>query len=215
MTTPFIANWPAVIKPKSEYIDQPCHVTDLIPTLMDVAGITYPTDFGGMKHPPLPGRSFAPILKTGEQLPPRTMHFALFNNLAVVHNGWKIVTAYSQPWQLYDLTNDRTETRNLALERPDKLAELLAIQKAFNAQSDVRLRLNSGEREPEYALPYREDGRIGPGSRESVEDDAYSLLLVKALAEGRQPSEIEMVELKKQAAKENAPAKKARKEKEL
>jgi hypothetical protein len=38
---------------------------------------------------------------------------------------------------------------------------------------------------------------------------------VKALAEGRQPSEVEMVELKKQAAKENAPAKKARKEKEL
>ncbi len=215
VTTPFIANWPAVIKPKSQYIDQPCHVTDLIPTLMDVAGITYPADFGGMKHPPLPGRSFAPILKTSEQLAPRTMHFALFNNLALIHDGWKIVTAYSQPWQLYDLKNDRTETRDLASERPDKLAELLVIQKAFHEQPDIALRLNAGEREPEYAQPYRADGRIGPGSPESVENEAYSLSLIKARAEGRQLTGAELAELKNQAEKENAPAKKARKGKEL
>jgi arylsulfatase A-like enzyme len=214
VTTPCIANWPAAIKPRTEYEDQACHVTDLIPTLMDVAGIAYPAQFGGMDHPPLPGRSFAPILKTGEKLPPRTMHFALFNNLALIDNGWKIVTAYSQPWQLYDLTKDRTETRDLALERPDKLAELLALQKAFHDRPDVALRLISGEREPEYARPYREDGRFGPGSPESVENEAYSLSLIKARAEGRQLTDLELAALRTRAEKANAPEKKLRKEKE-
>ncbi len=88
VATPCIADWPAVIKPRAGYEDQPCQVTDLIPTLMVIAGISYPDDFKGMKHPPLPDRSFTPI-----------------------DNGWKIATSYSQPWQLYDLTKDRTETR--------------------------------------------------------------------------------------------------------
>ena len=128
------------------------------------------------------------------------MHFALFNNLALIHDGWKIATAYSQPWQLYDLKNDRTETRDLAQERPEKLAELLAMQKTFFERPDVRLRLQSGEREPEYAPPFKSDGTRGPGAREDVPDEAYALLLIKARAEGRQPTEAEMAKLKQQAA---------------
>ena len=200
VTTPFIAHWPAAIKPRTAFEDQPCQVADLLPTLIDVAGGTYPADFGGKQHPPLPGRSFASILTKGETLPPRPLHFALFNNLALIHDGWKIATAYSQPWELFDLKNDRTETRDLAQERPEKLAELLAMQKTFFERPDVRLRLQSGEREPEYAPPFKADGTRGPGAREDVPDEAYALLLIKARAEGRQPTEAEMAKLKQQAA---------------
>ena len=200
VTTPFIAHWPAVITPRSGFEDQPCHITDLLPTLIDIAGGTYPANFGGKQQPPLPGRSFAPILKKGERLPDRTLHFSLFNNMAVVHDGWRLVTAYSQPWQLYDLRNDRTETRNLATERPEKLAEMLTIQQEFFKRPDVRLRLGPGEREPEYAPPYRPDGSQGPGAREDVPDEAFSLLLTKAHAEGRQLTEQEIATLKAQAA---------------
>ena len=200
ITTPFIAHWPAAIKPRAAFEDQPCHLIDLLPTLIDVVGGSYLADFGGKQHPPLPGRSFASILTQGETLPPRTLHFALFNNLALIHDGWKIATAYSQPWQLYDLKNDRTETRDLASERPEKLAELLALQKAFHAQPDVRLRLQSGEREPEYAPPFKSDGTRGPGASEDVADETYALLLIKARAEGRQLTEAEMAKLKQQAA---------------
>jgi len=219
VTTPCIAHWPAAIQPCTEFADQPCHVTDLLPTLIEIAGGTYPADFRGQSHPPLPGRSFAPILTRRETLPPRTLHFALFNNMAVVHDGWRMVTAYSQPWQLYDLTNDRTETHNLADERLDKLAELLAIQHAFYARPDVRLRLSAGEREPAYAPPYLPDGARGPGARESVDDEGYSLLLVKARAEGRQLSETELAAIRRQAAAKksasggSAPKKKKRKTK--
>lgn len=203
VTTPCIANWPAVIKPRKDYEDQPCHITDILPTLMDVSGAQYPTNFGGKEQPPLPGRSFASLLKNNERLPPRTLYFSLFNNMAIVDHGWRLVTAYSHPWQLYDLTNDRTETHDLAKENPEKLREMLALQKAFFEQPDVRLRVQAGEREPFFAPVFGADGNRGPGANEDVENEDFSLLLAKARSEGRQlaDAELEALRAKVDAAK--------------
>ena len=201
VTTPFIAHWPANIKPRPEYNDQPCHVMDIMPTVMDVANAKYPANFGGKKHPPLPGRSFASILKDNAVLPPRTLCFSLFNNMAIVDDGWRLVTAYGQPWQLYDLTNDRTETHDLAATRTDKVQELLTLQKALNEMPDVKLRLGPGEREPEYAPIYGANGKIGPGSNEKVADPAFSLLITQERAKGRQLDAADLEALRKQAAK--------------
>lgn len=200
VTTPCIAHWPAGVKPRRQFEDQPCHVIDILPTLIDLADARYPADFGGKVHPPLPGRSFVPILRKAKTLPPRTLHFSLFNNMAIVDDGWRLVTAYSEPWQLYDLTNDRTETHNLAESHPEKLGEMLALQRAFFERPDVKLRLKPGEREPEYAPIYKANGAIGPGAQESVPDERFSLLLAKARAEGREPDEAELETLRKPAA---------------
>jgi arylsulfatase len=213
ITTPFIAHWPAAIQPRKEYEDQPCQIADLLPTLIEISGGSYPANFGGKQHPPLTGRSFAPILMKDETLPPRTLHFALFNNLALIHNDWKIVTAYNQAWQLYDLKSDRTETHDLAQEQPEKLAELLALQKSFHAQTDVSLRLGSGEREPEYAPPFKADGSKGPGSQESVPDEAHARNLIKARAAGSQLTEEEVAALKPKSDTEKTSKKKKQKKK--
>ena len=213
ITTPCIASWPAGIAPREKYEDQACHVIDLIPTLLEVAGGAYPADFGGKQHPPLPGRSFLSILTKSEMLPARTLHFSLFNNMALIHGGWKIATSYGQPWQLYDLASDRTETHDLAAEKPEKLAELLALQRGFSAQPDVGLRLSSGEREPAYAPPFRPDGTKGPGANEDVADPALSFLLTKARSEGRQLSEADMSNIKAQAAQNPNAGKKPKKDK--
>jgi arylsulfatase A-like enzyme len=187
VTTPFIARWPQGIEPKSDFVDQPLHITDLLPTLMELTGAQYPQNFGGKQHPPLPGRSFACVLTEGKTLPPTTLYFSLFNNMAIVNGGWRMVTAYDQPWQLYDLTNDRTETRDMAGSNPERLKEMLALQKAYSQRPDVRLRLKPGEREPEYAPIYKADGTIGPGARESVPDERASLARAKQRAQGVQP----------------------------
>ena len=197
VTTPCIASWPAVIRPRKEFEDQPCHITDILPTLIELTGGSYPVQFGGKEQPPLPGRSFAAILKNNEVLPQRTLYFSLFNNMAIVDHGWRLVTAYGQPWQLYDLSNDRTETHDLAMTHPEKLKEMLALQRAFFERPDVRLRLQSGEREPAFAPVFKADGSKGPGAKEDVEDPEFSLLLAKARAEGRQLSASELETLRK------------------
>ncbi len=184
VTTPFIAHWPNGIKPQTEFIDQPLHITDVLPTLMDVTGAAYPDSFGGKQHPPLPGRSFAKVLTEGETLPPKTLYFSLFNNMAIVDNGWRLVTAYDQQWQLYDLTNDRTETRDVAGSHPERLQEMLELQNSFEQRSEVRLRLKGGEREPEYAPIYKSDGKIGPGARENVSDEKASMARAKLRSQG-------------------------------
>ncbi len=186
VTTPFIAKWPNGIKSQSEFIDQPLHITDVLPTLMDLTSAEYPSEFIGKQHPPLPGRSFSKVLTDGETLPNKTLYFSLFNNMAIVDNGWRMVTAYDQPWQLYDLTNDRTETRDVAASHPERLQEMLDLQKKFEQRSDVRLRLKGGEREPEYAPIYKSDGKIGPGARESVPDEKASMSRAKQRASGQQ-----------------------------
>ncbi len=145
VTTPFIASWPNGIQAEAKFNDQPLHITDILPTLMQLADTEYPRSFGGKQHPPLPGRSFAKVLTDGELLPPKPLYFSLFNNMAIVDGGWRMVTAYDQPWQLYDLSNDRTETRDLANENSERLQEMLKLQKAYSLRPDVRLRLNSGE----------------------------------------------------------------------
>ncbi len=204
VTTPFIAHWPAAVSPRKEFEDQPCHITDIQPTFIEVAGGTYPLDFGGKTHPPLPGRSFAPILTGVENLPPRTLHFSLFNNMAVIDSGWRMVTAYGQPWQLYNLSNDRTETQDLAGSNPEQLKRMLALQKSFFERDDVRLRLSSGEREPEYAPIYNERGKIGPGAKEDPDNETLNLLVVKEMATGRQLNGAELEELTKKANAINA-----------
>ena len=201
VTTPFIANWPAAIQPQKTYQDQPFQIADILPTLMDLAGTKYPSHFGGKEQPPLPGRSFAPVLTSNAVLPARTLYFQLFNNMAVVDDGWRLVTAYGAPWQLYDLTHDRTETHDLAASNPEKLQHMLSLQKAFHDRPDVRFRLSSGEREPAYAPIYRADGRIGPGAKEDPAEPALSLLASKARAEGRELSEAELTALHKQTVK--------------
>jgi arylsulfatase len=186
VTTAFIAKWPKGIEPRTEFIDQPLHITDVLPTLMDLTGAEYLSNFGGKQHPPLPGRSFAKVLTEGETLPPKTLYFSLFNNMAIVDAGWRLVTAYDQTWQLYDLNNDRTETRDVAESNPKRFQEMLELQKAYEQRSDVRLRLKGGEREPEYAAIYRANGKFGPGANEKVPDEKASLQRAKLRSQGNQ-----------------------------
>ena len=123
--TPLVARWPAGIKARGTISPAVGHVIDLLPTLAELAGAGYPKERAGIAVPPSDGRSLAPVLR-GQTLPARTLAWEHEGNRAVRGGDWKLVAEFGKPWELYDLAADRTETRDLAAEHPERVAALTA-----------------------------------------------------------------------------------------
>tara|TARA_R110002049_G_scaffold4601_5_gene32023 strand:+ start:40420 stop:42048 length:1629 start_codon:yes stop_codon:yes gene_type:complete len=128
--TPFIVHWPAAIEKGNQFREEPFHVIDVWPTVMDVSKID------AQHTPPRPGKSFMAAAKaeTQKQSSPRSLWWMHENNRALRQGNWKVSAATSGdkragtqvlgPWELYRMDVDRTETNDLADAHPDKLAEL-------------------------------------------------------------------------------------------
>ncbi len=125
IATPFIAWFPGVIKAGSTNT-QPAHFIDLMPTCLDLAGVTYPQEFKNRQLTPLEGFSLKNVLLNK----PWNGHNAIFweheGSRAIRKGNWKLVAEIDQPWELYDLDADRSETNNLAAKYPDKVKALEA-----------------------------------------------------------------------------------------
>jgi arylsulfatase len=80
----------------------------------------------GPDAPRYPGQSRVPLFATDGSSRSETIWFSHEGNRALRMGDWKIVAAGAEAaWELYDLSNDRSETRNRAKEKPEKLKELV------------------------------------------------------------------------------------------
>ncbi|MEP7085337.1 MAG: sulfatase-like hydrolase/transferase, partial [Betaproteobacteria bacterium] len=139
---PLIVHWPDGIRDAGAIRQQWVHVTDLLPTMLDVLGAGYPAAFNGYRTRGLDGVSFrgtfadahAPALRSSQ-------HYELAGNRGYIMDGWKIVSL--QPpgaqinldnWMLFDLATDPTELEDRAQAMPGKVAELVA---AFEADANA------------------------------------------------------------------------------
>ena len=120
ISTPFIACWPRVIKPAGRPINAVGHETDLMPTFLDISGATYPASVKAGPLPPLAGESLVPLFagKTRNRAPIFWEHEG---NRAVHDGKWKLVSRYTEPWELHDMEADRTEMNNLAKAQPERV----------------------------------------------------------------------------------------------
>ncbi len=128
INTPLIAHWPAGgIRPGS--IDDTIygHFIDIMPTLCEIAGATYPAQYNGRKVLPVEGVSLLPAFQGKSIRRAEPMFFHYGPGRAVIHEGWKLVAHGKGPWELYHLDTDRTETNNLA-EREPRRVERMAAQ---------------------------------------------------------------------------------------
>lgn len=127
IASPFLVHWPAVIRQKGGLAHQIGHITDIMPTLLEVAGATYPKEFKSQPILPLEGKSLLAIFEDKER-PDRTPVFWEHEgNRAVRLRQWKLVSRYPGPWELYDMSADRTELHDLAREHPEKVKELSGL----------------------------------------------------------------------------------------
>ena len=128
IATPLIAHWPRAIRDRGELRRFPCHVVDLLPTILELAGARGPGEVEGRPAPPLPGRSLVPVFRRDRSGDDRELWWAHEGNRAVRVGSWKLVAAGKDgPWELYDLGKDRGETRNLAERHPDRVGRLAAL----------------------------------------------------------------------------------------
>jgi len=137
IATPFIANWPGVIEP-DELSHEVSHVIDLMPTVLDATGTRYPDTHGGREIAPVEGKSLVPVLTGGERDGHDALCWTHTDNHAIRRGRWKLVSPDGrETWQLYDLTDDRTETTDRAGENPDVVADLAEQHQSWSDRVGV------------------------------------------------------------------------------
>ncbi|AKQ47677.1 arylsulfatase [Rufibacter radiotolerans] len=127
IATPFIAYWPAGIKQQAgKWYNAPHHITDIMPTVIELAQTKYPTTFhNGNKIIPTEGISLVPAFKNGTGKQHEYLYWEHQDNCAIRWGKWKAVKKLNDKnWELYDLEKDRTENHNLAAMHPDLVKKL-------------------------------------------------------------------------------------------
>ncbi len=136
ISTPLIARWPGGIPPEryGSLVREPAHVTDLLPTFLELAGARYP-----VKDTLQPeGQSILKMLQGGRGNPDRTFCWEHEGNRAIRKGNWKLVAlGPGHPWELYNIETDRIESLDLAKARPDMVKELAAEYDRWAARCGV------------------------------------------------------------------------------
>lgn len=136
--TPLIAYWPSGIKLKKGSINQQvCHVMDLMPTCLDVAGAAYPNTYNGHILLPMQGISFLPVLKKENYNGHTILYNEHFGAKYVRDQQWKLVAKNNESWHLYHIADDETEMNDVAAKHPDKVRQLDALWRKWANENHV------------------------------------------------------------------------------
>lgn len=136
--TPFIAYWPGKIKNHGSIDHRPLHFIDVMPTLAELAGATYPSEFRDQKITPMQGESFLPALLGAEATDRVKPIFWQWKAGKAVRRGkWKAVAKGSE-WALYNMEIDRNETTDLKAQFPETFAELRGLYDAWSTSVGVK-----------------------------------------------------------------------------
>jgi arylsulfatase len=139
-----VVSWPARIKDKGALREQFVHVIDVLPTILEAAGIRAPEMVDGIRQKPIEGTSFLYTFDAKNAKAPSrhtTQYFEMMGQWALYKDGWMLSTKVNRaPWQafgpanrdplnnqefqLYDLSKDFTQSEDIAAKNPAKVAEM-------------------------------------------------------------------------------------------
>ncbi len=127
----FIASWPARLQDTGRIRRQFMHVTDVMPTLLELAGVPPLARNQSLPTRPLDGRSCAAVLLEDAPSPRSEQYYECWSNRAYYRDGWlaRSLQVRDTPidmnnWTLHQLEQDFSESTDLAAQYPQKLAEL-------------------------------------------------------------------------------------------
>ena len=126
INSPCIVHWPKGISLPKGTIDQQnvFHLMDIMPTIVDLSGATYPERFEGRSILPMNGVSMVPALKGKRVVRDGGIYQVFGVNRAYRLDGWKLVSKGASRWELYNMNVDPTEQNDLASQLPEKVESL-------------------------------------------------------------------------------------------
>jgi len=137
ISTPLIAHWPAGIERRGELEHQPGHLIDVMATCVDAGSAEYPAEWKGQSITPLEGLSLLPAFK-GRSLEREAIYWEHEGNRAIRVGDWKLVAKGSTgPWELYNISVDRSELHNLAEHDMDRVTRLSAMWQQYAERANV------------------------------------------------------------------------------
>ncbi|WP_436714972.1 arylsulfatase [Roseiconus lacunae] len=137
ISAPFIAHWPNMIDDRGGLRHQPSHLIDLMPTFVEIGQAEYPTTFNGHEIQPMQGRSLMPVFDLANPKESRTLYWEHEGNRAIREGDWKLVGSRNEPWELYKISQDRTESENLVESLPKKANALKSKWDAWAEKVNV------------------------------------------------------------------------------
>jgi arylsulfatase A-like enzyme len=144
---PCIVRWPRRFAHEGGGVRrQFTHAIDVFPTILELVGVEAPDQIAGVEQRPVEGTSFAYLLPDDASDAPEqhdTQYFEMFGSRGIYHQGWKAVTFkslgtapgpndYDTPfdedvWELFNVREDPSETRDLAADEPERVAALVDL----------------------------------------------------------------------------------------
>ena len=136
-----VFRWPKGIKAKGEVRSQFHHVTDIAPTVLEAAGLPFPTSVNGTVQKPFEGVSMAyTFADAAAKTRHITQYFEILGNRGIYHDGWFARTIHKAPWEakpraaldkdhweLFDTRTDFSLANELGAKDPAKLKEMQAL----------------------------------------------------------------------------------------
>ena len=115
--------------------DQFVYVSDIVPTIYDLLGVTPPQIYRGIEQLPVTGRSFAGVLDDPNAPAANTVqYFEMMGSRAIVAGEWKAVCKHlpgtdfqTEQWELYHLATDFSECHDQAGAQPERLAAMIDL----------------------------------------------------------------------------------------
>ncbi len=124
IATPLIVNYAGFKESSGRIVHDVCHTMDIMPTILEITGAKHPEEFHGQRMTPLEGRSLVPAVTGKGSLPERVIYWEHMGNRAARAGSLKLVADDNAPWELYDLSADRTELNDLIASHPTDAGEL-------------------------------------------------------------------------------------------
>lgn len=152
ISTPLIAHWPNGISRSEKLVHTPTHLIDLMATAVDLSHADYPKTFhDGQEIQPMEGTSLRPILE-GREIDRGGLYWEHEGNRAVRLGDYKLVAkGAAGPWELYNITKDRSEQHDLSELQPERVQQLAHLFQQYAERAQVLpLNPNQGQKREQF-----------------------------------------------------------------